>query len=250
MDKNLTGYSSEQRDRWLSEGEDYNRIAKESEAMGQIRARLAQQASGEQSDAAKTYAQIQQGQLQKQAMRAAYARGYDPAAQRAAMSGMADAQTDIAARVSAFTQQEQERAAFAYGEYLKNRQKMALMAEEAKKAYVMGNEKMAIQALDSARRAEVSAKGVQMMQANAKADANARMTSALIGAAGSAASYGASAGWFNSAPAITPVGAAPQAMQQAVPSMYGEGGIFASQPVVNAYNGPIAPQTPMMVAYK
>lgn len=252
MAESKIGYTSQEMEKWQGEAAAYDKIAQESADMAAVRQKLAQRSTAP-SELAAAYEQLQQGQLQKQAMRAAYARGYNPAAQRMAMEGVAEAQLDIASKVQSIQHQEQDRAAMAYGQLLQNKQKMALAAEEAKKAFIMGNQKIALQRLDDARRAEISAKGVQMAEAQAKADANAKFTSALIGAAGAITSYGAQSGWFNAAPT------APQAtsvlspnaqagLSRAVPSLYESGGLFDTGAPQTAYQGPY--EKPLMLAAK
>lgn len=177
-----TGYTPEEMQLWQEEGETYNVIAKESPEQTAVREKMRARAQ-QPSNMAALQGQLAQSQLARQAARAAYAQGYNPAAVRASLEAQADAQMVISHDVQRVQQEDSDRSLQAYGQLLQQRQKMSLAAEEAKRAYVMGNQKMALQQLDNVRRAEVSAKGVQMMEANAKRDASDRMTSALIGGA-------------------------------------------------------------------
>jgi hypothetical protein len=181
MDVQGAGYTLNDRLTWEDEAKEFGRIAQETPELASTRERLRSQAE-DPSVRAQMYQQLQQGLAQKQAMRAAYAKGYNPAAQRQAMEQYSDAQLGISQNVQQLQEQDSQRAMQAYGQIMQQRQKIQFMAQEARNAYIMGNRSLAIQALDSARRAEVSAQGVAMAEAQAKADATVRMQTALVSA--------------------------------------------------------------------
>jgi hypothetical protein len=119
------------------------------------------------------------------------------------MEQYADAQTNISASAQELEQQDAQRALQAYGQIMQQRQKMQLAAAEARSAYIMGNQKIATQALDSARRANVSAQGVAMQEAQAKADATVKMQTALISAGGTL--LASKSDWFSGSQKAPPV---------------------------------------------
>jgi hypothetical protein len=202
MDLAGRAYTAEDTENWSREASEFGRIAQETPELANIRERMRSQAE-DPSARAQMYQRLQQGIAQKQAMRAAYAKGYNPAAQRAAMEQYADAQTNISASAQELEQQDAQRALQAYGQIMQQRQKMQLAAAEARSAYIMGNQKIATQALDSARRANVSAQGVAMQEAQAKADATVKMQTALISAGGTL--LASKSDWFSGSQKAPPV---------------------------------------------
>lgn len=242
-----TGYTNEQMARWEEAAKDYNKFQTPTAEENYVGVRMRTQVQ-KAGDAARMQAAIAQEKMQREAMKAAYASGaYNP---QAAMMAQAEAQGDLYAQVNRMAQEDTDRSMQAYASMLQERKRMSLEAENAKKAWLLGNQQLAIRHLDAVRRAEVSQKGVQMMETQARLDATAKMTSALVAAGSSALA----SGMMSKTP--TPVGniasatAAP-AVQQAAPSLYSKGGVFdagiAQSP---AYQGPIAADTPFMVAYK
>jgi hypothetical protein len=197
MDK---GYSGEEMTAWQREADAFGDIASDSPAIQNVMHRVKDQT---QSTArADIYRNIEQQKLQREAMRAAYASGNKAAATQTAY-GMSEAQSDSFQRVNAIAREDSDRAMQSYAQLLQQRQRIQFSAQEARAAYIMGNQKIALSALDNARRAEVASKGIAMQEAQAKADAGVKMQTALVSAGSTLLASGGD--WFKSPQTSPPV---------------------------------------------
>lgn len=129
-----------------------------------------------------TLAERAQEKTSREMMAAAYARGYDPGAQRAALRQASEAQTDIATQAMAAGAQEKAQAMAAYGQMLQYKQQMAFSAEEARKAYIMGNKELAQQLTIETKRIKAGLQGAQMQAQAMQNQAAAQERAAWIGA--------------------------------------------------------------------
>jgi len=141
----------------------------------------------------------------RQQMAAAWARGYDPGAQRAAQRQISEQTTDIAgqgaqaaaqekaqalAQYGAYQSEQQaykQQAMQSYGQMLQYQQQMALSAEEARKAYLMGNKELAQQYDIQRRQIAAGLQAAKMQAETASNEAKRRQMASIFGGIGTVA---------------------------------------------------------------
>lgn len=126
------------------EAEDYTRAAQMTPEMQALMSQQRQMASGELSYA-DAMGQRLSDKASKEQMALAYARGYDPNAIRNAQKAGVEMQANIAQQTQEAKIKEQQIAQQGYLQALQYQQQISLSAEQAKKAYLMGNKELAQQ---------------------------------------------------------------------------------------------------------
>ena len=126
----------------IDEANEYGKVAQATPEMQAAMEQQKKMASGELSYAG-AMGQRLSDKATKEQMALAYARGYDPNAIRGAQQSSVEIQAGIAQQVTEAKIKEQQVAQQGYLQALQYQQQISFSAEQAKKAYLMGNKELA-----------------------------------------------------------------------------------------------------------